>query len=77
MMQLHAFFDAIAFTCNFYGKKAKKKRKFSPNPFIKKINKRKKGNNKTRVREIEIFTVKIKKFNVKSWKKRKKKRKLK
>lgn len=32
MMQLHAFFDAIAFTCNFYGKKAKKKRKSSPTP---------------------------------------------
>ena len=43
MMQLHTFFDAIAFTCNFYGKKAKKKRKFPPHPFIKKINKRKKG----------------------------------
>ena len=43
MMQLHTFFDAIAFTCNFYGKKEKKKRKFPPHPFIKKINKRKKG----------------------------------
>ena len=61
MMQLHTFFDAIAFTCNFYGKKAKKKRKFPPHPFIKKINKRKKkSTHKTRAREIEIFTVKIK-----------------
>ena len=77
MMQLHTFFDAIAFTCNFYGKKAKKKRKFPPHPFIKKINKRKKGRIINACARNRNFHRKNQKFNVKTWKKRKKKRKLK
>nr|UWI02409.1 MAG: hypothetical protein [Bacteriophage sp.] len=61
--------DAIAyfFRCNcihlqFLKERTKKrKEKFPPNPFIKKINKRKKKSlSITRAREIEIFTVKIK-----------------
>ena len=77
-MQLHTFFDAIAFTCNFYGKKAKKKRKASPHtPYIKKINKRKKGRIINACARNRNFHRKNQKFNVKTWKKRKKKRKLK
>ena len=77
MMQLHTFFDAIAFTCNFYGKKAKKKRKFPPHPYIKKINKSKKGRIINACAKNRNFHRKNQKFNVKTWKKRKKKRKLK
>lgn len=52
-MQLHSL-------ATFMERKQKRKENLPPHPHIKKINKRKKGSNKTRVREIEIFTVKIK-----------------